>query len=222
LRAEQRAAGRRVLPAGRCFKGVAAALGLLAALPPAAAHVRVAPGPASGIAIAGLTHGQMAVVAKYQGEIEYLADRQMPTDLTFRRLLNYARIQRTYCLWGIVPGSLSDETSPFNECSHAYLAAFRAVLQHMREMPGGNRAVNGLIGRMDADMVRRQASFVLCAFSEEPFNTANVLEPALRDVLDHPPTLAAAGTLLLALLALVALFRAVRHPAGPPGMRGDP
>ncbi len=174
------------------------------------------PGPASGIPIPSLTHGQMAVVALYRGEIEHLADRQMPTDATFRRLLNYARIQQTYCLWGLAPGSLSDETSPFNECSHAYLAAFRAVLQHMREMPGGKGAVDELISRMDADMVRRQASFVLCGFSGEPFNTANVLMPDFRGVLSHPPTLASFGTLLLGLLATAAFMRTLGRPAGAP------
>ena len=48
----------------------------------------------------------MAVIARFQGEIEHLADRQMPTDPTFRGLLNYARIQRTYCLWGLAPGGV--------------------------------------------------------------------------------------------------------------------
>jgi hypothetical protein len=40
------------------------------------------------------------------------------------RIENYVNLQSFACLWGLVPGSLKDEGSPFNECAHAYLAAW--------------------------------------------------------------------------------------------------
>ena len=60
-----------------------------------------------------------------------LASRAVDTSEPFRRVLNYAEIQYSYCLWGRMPGSVTDEESPFNECAHAYLAATKAVLLAM-------------------------------------------------------------------------------------------
>src|ERR1700712_315485 len=114
---------------------------LLAMAFPACAHRIGTSGPTSGISIPSLTHGQMSVIADYRGRILDLASRQLDTDLTFRRLMNYGNIQYTYCLWGLVPGSLRDEDSPFNECSHAYLSAAQALLVYMRTMSGQKDAV---------------------------------------------------------------------------------
>lgn len=137
----------------------------------------------------------MAVIADYRGEILALAARQARTDPTFRRLLDFGNIQYTYCLWGMVPGSLRDEDSPFNECSHAYLSAAQALLVHMRSMGEGAEAAEALISRIDADMVRNKASFAQCQFSGETFNTANVIFPIWRDVPSHAPSLVALSTL---------------------------
>src|SRR5690242_10005921 len=85
---------------------------------PASAH-RTSTGETTGISIPSLTHGQMAVIAQYRREILALADRQTArSDDTFFRLRNYVDLQYLYCAWGLVPGSVTDETSPFNECSH--------------------------------------------------------------------------------------------------------
>jgi len=184
---------------------------LLAALTPAGvaqAHRSAANADDSGIAIAPLTHGQMAVIADYRSEILALAARQARTDETFQRLLNFGEIQYAYCLWGLVPGSLNDEASPFNECSHAYLSATQALLAYMRDMNDGTSPlkadVEALISRIDVDMVRNGASFVLCQFSDEDFNTASVIRPDLTAVPGHAPSaltfamlaaLVAAGTL---------------------------
>ena len=197
---------RRVLPHLR-----AAALScLLAVLLPAGlaeAHRSAANADDSGIAIPPLTHGQMSVIAAYRPEILALAARQARTDETFRRLLNFGAIQYAYCLWGLVPGSLDDEASPFNECSHAYLSAAQALLVHIRAMNDTGSPLKAdaeaLISRIDADMVRNGASFVLCQFSDEDFNTASVVRPDLTAVPGHAPSalafaalaaLAAAGT----------------------------
>lgn len=179
-------------------------LGLAAA--PAHAHGTRPAGPASGISIPGLTHGQMAVIADYRRAILSLAARQPQTDETFRRLLNYAEIERAYCLWGLVPGSVSDEGSPFNECSHAYLAATKALLAYMRDMPGQKETVGTLISDIDADMVRNGASFVLCRYSEEPFNTASFILPRWRDIPFHPASLLTAMLFALGLAACARLL----------------
>ena len=67
----------------------------------------------------------MQVIADNLSAIRDLADRQEPTDLTMRRLQDFVNLQSFACLWGLVPGSLTDERSPFNECAHSYLAALR-------------------------------------------------------------------------------------------------
>jgi hypothetical protein len=159
----------------------------------------------SGISIPSLTHGQMAVIASYRSEILALAARQVRTDEAFRRLMNYGAIQYTYCLWGLVPGSLRAEDSPFNECSHAYLSAAQALLLYMRAMPANEPAfqadVESLVSRIDADMVRSGASLVLCRFSGEAFNTASLIRPVWSDIPFHPPSLIAFGILAMGLSA---------------------
>ncbi|WP_204320321.1 hypothetical protein, partial [Proteus vulgaris] len=77
----------------------------------------------------------------------------------------------SYCLWGMVPGSVTDEQSPFNACSHAYLAATKAVLVYMRDMPEHRDAVSALVSDLDATLVRNGGSFVMCQYSGDPYNT---------------------------------------------------
>jgi hypothetical protein len=183
----------------------------------ASAHSRSGP-PEPGIPIPSLTHGQMAVMARYRRETVDLASRQTKTDPTFRRLLNYGNIQYTYCLWGLVPGSIRDEESPFNECSHAYLAATKAVLAYMQGMPSARDAANDLVSRIDADMVRTGASWVLCQYSGEPFSTGGIVVPRWRDVPFHAPSLVAFLTALCVPIAgLVTVFRRRAAPSGPSG-----
>lgn len=188
---------------------------LFAFAAPTAAHGGGSGGPTSGIAIPSLTHGQMAVIADYRGRILELAARQQRTDLTIRRLMNYGNIQYSYCLWGLVPGSLRDEESPFNECSHAYLSAAQALLVYMQGMGDQKQAVDALISDIDADMVRNQASFVMCRFSGEAFNTANIIAPGWSGVFFHVPSL-----MTFAMLALM-LVAGVMALAGPKGRRSE-
>lgn len=143
----------------------------------------------------------MSVIAPYYGRIIAIAEDVSDTDETFRRLLNFAQIQRAYCLWGMMPGSVSDEESPFNECSHAYLAAAKAVLLQMRTMKGETAPVDDLVSEIDATLVRNNLSLILCKFSGESFNTADLVRPKLADIfLDTRSFLA----ILSALLAIVA------------------
>lgn len=191
-------------------RGVAwAALALLVAWAlPAEAHRRPDAEAlvAQGIAIPNLTHGQMAVLAPFAADIRQLADTQTRTDPTFRRLANFAALQRTYCLWGMMPGSVSDEASPFNECAHAYLATLRALLLHMEQMPDNKRSL-ALVARIERQMILNSASLTLCRFSAEDFNTAQVIMPRWAEIPQHGPSLAAAGGgLALAVAGLGAGF----------------
>jgi hypothetical protein len=149
------------------------------------AHRSSAGTDTSGISIPSLSHGEMAIIAEYRKPILDLAARMTRTDETFRRLLNYTNIQYSYCLWGIVPGSISDEQSPFNECSHAYLAAAKATLVYMRDMPDHREAVSALVSELDADLVRNGGSFVMCQYSGDPYNTADIIKPRWSDVPWH-------------------------------------
>ena len=168
---------------------LAAALFVMLAAP-AQAHSGSSAPPPPGIQIPSLTHGQMAVIARYRSEILDLAQRQTVTDPTFRRLYNHGNLQFTYCLWGLMPGSLGDEESPFNEYSHAYLATAKALLTYMATMPSAERDAKALISDIDADMVRSGASWILCQYSGEAFSTGAVVEPRWRDMFFHLPSLA--------------------------------
>lgn len=167
----------------------------------AEAHRRFNPEEIKGIPIASLSHGQMAVIADYRSDIMKLAAQERQVDDTFVRLLNYGNIQYTYCLWGLVPGTLADEESPFNECAHAYLSAARELLSHMRETSANKEAVEDLVSRIDADMVRKESSFVLCQYSADTFDTASVVRPVWSDIPKHLPSLAAFSGLGLAFAA---------------------
>jgi hypothetical protein len=166
-----------------------------------AAHRSTAGGSQSGIAIPEISHGEMVVMAQHRAGIIALAARATDTNEPFRRVLNYARIQYAYCLWGKMPGAVTDEASPFNECSHAYLAATKLVLMQMREMPREADAAGAIVSEIDARMVESGLALITCAYSGETFNTADVLRPHWADVPTHPASMASL-TLLAGILAL--------------------
>ncbi len=169
---------------------------------PSMAHRTTAPGSTAGLIVPGVSHGQMAVLARYRATIMDLAAAQYPTDESMRRIQSFVALQYFACAWGWMPRSISDETSPFNECSHAYLAGVRLLLLHLETMPGDRSAVRALRADLDLAMLKTHASLVLCRFSDEHFNTADVIVPTSSDILTDPASLAALG--LLALLAAIA------------------
>ena len=175
---------------------------LLGALPISAWAHREATGreaPADSIAIPNLSHGQMAVIANNRAAILDLAARQIPTDPTMRRLE--------------IPGSVEDESSPFNECSHAYLAATRALLLHLQTMPGDRAPVQALIAKIEREMLDNSASLILCRYSDEPFNTAERITPRWRDIPFHlSSSMTFAGLMLLVSCACIGI-RQVGRPA---------
>jgi hypothetical protein len=178
----------------------------------ALAHGGSAGGPTSGISIPSLSHGEMSVIAAYRGEILDLADDAIDTSEPFRRVLNYAQIEYSYCLWGTVPQSISDENSPFNECSHAYLAAAKFVLLQMRSMPGEAARAGDIVSRIDAELVQRQLSLILCRFSSESFNTADIIRPDWSAVPLHPASMASLTAAALVLAAGIWGLRRISEP----------
>lgn len=176
---------------------------------PASAHRgSVAPGSTAGLSIPSVSHGQMVVLANNRAAILKLADQQYPTDSEMRRLQTYVSLQFFAWAWGLMPGGLRDETSPFNECTHAYLAGVRALLLHLRVMPGDRAAVRALSKKIDLEMLNNHASMMLCRFSEEPFNTADIVFPRWSDVATDGPSLMTLGA--LALVAAAGGWSAVR------------
>ena len=175
------------------FTAIVATILLVLAAQPTWAHSRrESNAPVTGIAIPSLTHGQMAVISAYRKKILNLAAEQSTSqDAPFSRVLNYARIQFSYCMWGLVPYSIKDEASPFNECSHAYLAATKELLIKMSKENPVDEQVAALATLIDMEMVRNNTSLVLCQYSDESFSTADVIRPDFRRVAFHPPSFAA-------------------------------
>ena len=195
-----------------------AAILMLGASPSQAHRVSTRSGPPPhGVSIPSLTHGQMAVIRDNLPAIRALASARLGFDLTTWRLEDYLNLQSFACLWGIVPGSITDEDSPFNECAHAYLAAARALLLQLNQGPNANhKAIDALIGKIEVEMLAEGASMNLCRYSDEPFNTNEVIWPHWARIPFHPPTamMAAAAFAALGVAAWGAWpRRSVRLPA---------
>ena len=157
-----------------------------------------------GIAIAEITHGQMPVIARHSGAILAIANHHPGRSEEFQRVLNYAKLQRTWCLWGAVPGSITDEASPFNACSHAYLAATRDLLLRMKDDPRNLDAAE-LSRRIDIEMLVASTALELCGFSLSPFDTANIVRPVWSQIAQHRPSLLAFAALAGVTLLVSAL-----------------
>jgi hypothetical protein len=192
---------RRCLQHMGLARSVGIACMLLSALAslPARAHHQGIPqlAPEDGISIPNLSHGQMAVIAENRAAIQDLAARQAQDDRVTRRLESFINIQFGVCMWGLMPRSLEDETSPFNECTHAYLAATRALLVHLQAVSADHMPVEALVQKIEIEMLRNRASLALCRYSDEPFNTAEIVNPHWADIPSHPLSLATFGSLAL-------------------------
>lgn len=201
----------RLLPGlGRLARAMALLVPI--AMPAAAlAHSGGASG-GTGLPIAAISHGEMMLVDERLPEIVALAKAQMASDGPVRRLLNYYNVQRAYCLWGLAPGGVSREDSPFNLCAHAYLAAAKEMLLAMSREPASRAAALGIIARLED---RRQAlpdAWAICSSSNEGFDTSSVIRPVFAEVAADPAIRAAGagGACAFAGMAftLVALRRA--------------
>jgi hypothetical protein len=155
----------------------------------------------------------MAVISHNLSAIRALASARAGFDLTTWRLEDCLNLQSFVCLWGLVPGSITDENSPFNECAHAYLAAGRALLLQLAQEPDADhKAIDALISRIEVEMLADGASMNLCRYSGEPFNTNEVIWPHWGMAPFHPPTLAALG----AVFALIAAGAFALFPRATP------
>ena len=89
-----------------------AALVVIASSPSHAHRISTRSGPRpAGVSIPSLTHGQMLVIRDNLPAIRTLASARLGFDLTTWRLEDYLNLQSFACLWGIVPGSITDEES---------------------------------------------------------------------------------------------------------------
>jgi hypothetical protein len=178
---------------------------MLAAAVDATAHGRRASsGDLSGLEIPSVSHGEMAVLAAHRSRIMSLADSVTQPDPTLRRLQNYAAIQYSYCLWGALPGTISDEESPFNECAHAYLAASKALLLHMRTLPADGEPASMLTSEISMEMAHKGAAFIGCEYSGESFNTAEYITPHWEKLPTHLPTLGSIGGIFALMVGALA------------------
>lgn len=176
----------------------------------------------SGIPITSISHGEMAIIDRHRADVFALAAKVQGSDPAFLTLVRYGELQFADCLWGLVPTSISDEESPFNECSHAYLAATKEVLFRMRTMPGLEREAGEIVSRISYEAALEGAAFVGCVYSGEGFNTADLVRPHWHDVPFHLPSLLALGAAfgLLPLVAFIASrlsSRKQRQTAQSPG-----
>jgi hypothetical protein len=187
---------------------LAAILAILVVTPAAAHHQGSSDGQIRGVAIPAVSHGEMPVVAKYRSQILELAARQPVTDSTLRRLTGFVSLQTFACFWGLIPGSLSDEQSPFNECSHAYLAGVRALLVHMTGMPGDQSAAREIEARMNAEIADNPNRNIVCSNSDQIFDSADVIGPDWQLAPMHVPTVLTFSAFVVLLAAgLVAAGR---------------
>ena len=131
---------------------------------------------------------------------------------------DYLNLQSFACLWGIVPGSDHGRGQPFNECAHAYLAAGRALLLQLAHEPGADhKAIDALISKIEVEMLADGASMNLCRYSDEPFNTNEVIWPHWGMIPFHPPTAGGFGRSLLTCSRQFVL--GIRQEATPRGVR---
>lgn len=165
-----------------------AIVGLALALsgPANAHHSRKSTDKTSGISIPNLTHGQLHVLTRYQSAIMSLANRQVRPSLEARTLQNFVNLQLAYCLWGLVPGSISNEASPFNECSHAYLAATKALLGRLQQTDDTREKADALADQINLAMLEDATALEICSNSFEPFNTAQIIMPMWADITFNP------------------------------------
>ena len=145
--------------------------------PAEAHHPRTSADKTSGISIPNLAHGQLNIISRYQSQILSLANRQVRPSVEAHTLHNYVNLQLAYCLWGFMPGSIADEASPFNECSHAYLAASKVLLQQLQQADETRARANELIDQINFAMLEDVTALEICSNSFEPFNTAQIIMP---------------------------------------------
>lgn len=159
---------------------------LLVLSAPADAHSKRQSESTAGLSIPNLSHGQLRVMAKHRATILDLANKQVRPDAETRTIHNFVKLQFTYCLWGLVPGSLANEDSAFNGCTHAYLAGTKALLHQLERTSAQPSTVRDLAMQISVDMLREETALEICANGVDPFNTADIVMPEWSGVTINP------------------------------------
>jgi hypothetical protein len=183
---------------------------LFACATSAEAHTKRTAASTAGLSIPNLSHGQLRVMATYKNAILDLANREPRPDAEARTLQNFINLQFTYCLWGLVPGSLGNEDSPFNGCTHAYLAASKALLHRLERTSSNPSPVRDLAMRISVDMIREESALEICANGVEPFNTADIIMPEWSGVPFNPIVVLYSSIAFLVTAGLFAIYFARR------------
>jgi len=204
---------RRVF-AGACLLPLLAC----AMLAPAHAHHMSPrpPGAPVGVVIPAVSHGATPILAAYRAEIVALAERRAATDPTLRRLQGFVSLQYFACWRGLVPGSLTDEDSPFNECAHAYVAGARALLDHMADMPGDQTEAKALQARIADHLARDPSASAVCSNSGEAFDSGVIVWPDWSLAPAHRPTLLTFSGLAAISAGMAILLAGRRRPKPTP------
>ncbi|MBB1248806.1 hypothetical protein [Rhizobium sp. G21] len=185
------------------------------------AHVFGAPADASGVPVPAISHGEMAVLSRYRSDVMKLAEETGQGDADIRALVMFTGLQSANCAWGLVPGSVTDEANPLNECAHAELAGVKTMLFKLRDLPAAQPMAGELVARIDRDMTLAGAALIQCEFSAEGFNTASPVVPDWSAVGAYLwQRFGKFATILLmasaAALTAIAVLRAPARRAGPP------
>jgi len=201
--------------------GLAVATTLCLMAPAADAHSRrqASNAPASGISFPNLPHGQLKVMARYRPAVLDLANRQISPDLQTRTLQNYVNLQYAYCLWGLIPGSITNESSAFNACSHAYLAASKALLDHLQKAADNRTEAGDLLSKINTAMIADATAFAMCSNGIAPLNTAEIIMPEWADVSFNPLTGLAWTVAFAAIAGAAAMTRSGRKREDAPPRR---
>jgi hypothetical protein len=67
-------------------------------------------------------------------------------------------------------------------------------------MPGDRGPVRSLVAKIELEMLGNRASLVQCRYSDEPFNTSDVIAPHWRDIPFHPASLISLTSLAVTVL----------------------
>ncbi len=146
---------------------------LLASFVTVRAHDLPPPDNTSGYDISAIDHASMQAIAPFRSRIINLARSVSSPSPHLAALLLHNQQQAANCLWEILPGSLSDEESPLNSCAHADMAGVKAILDELLEIEGTRASASILRSDIDYQMVLSGTSFVKCAYSATPFNSAS-------------------------------------------------
>jgi hypothetical protein len=138
-----------------------------------------------GVEIPEILHGQKAVFDAHRAEVLALAAEVAPDDATVRELSSYVADQYRAAWFGLMPGAMESDASPFHLPTHGYLAGTRALMLHLEKpeilalmAKTDQERVKALGKEISADlMAAGTMSMEVCAESATAFNTTQPVAP---------------------------------------------